>query len=119
MARRGPGSEADGSTDCQRHWENRQLTTMIAVIKDCLAAPSNLILAAILLSGCANTDRSDRQTDCAKARARYVKMKKSLGAYYATGTTSSAQIAIAEQRLRKAKKGYESACRRNAARRTN
>ena len=92
---------------------------MIAVIRDCLVAPSKLILAAILLSGCVTTERSDRQNDCAKARARYAKMRQSVSAYYATGTTSSAQIAIAERRLRKAKKDYESACGRNAARRAN
>ena len=92
---------------------------MIAVIKDYLVAPSNLILAVVLLSGCVTKDRSAHQNDCAKARARYAKMKQSVSAYYAAGTTSSAQIAIAERRLRKAKKDYQSACGRTAIRRAN
>lgn len=92
---------------------------MIASIKDSLFAPSTLVVAIVLLSGCASTDRSDRRSDCAKARARYAKMRRSVDSYYAAGTTSSAQIAIAERRLSRAKNDYESACGGRASRRGN
>jgi hypothetical protein len=87
-----------------------------ATIRDTLVAPATLILAAVLLSGCASKDRPDRQSDCARARSRYAQMKKSLHDYYAAGTTSSVQIEIAKSRLARAKKAYEEACGRGYSR---
>lgn len=92
---------------------------MITTIKDSPAATLSLILVTILLAGCTTTDRSDRPNDCAKARSRYAKMKSTVKGYYAAGTTSSAQIAIAERRLSKAKRDYESACGRGSRRQAN
>jgi len=94
-------------------------TVMTTVLKDYIFTRSALILAAVLLAGCTTTDRSERPNDCAKARSRYSKMKRTVQGYYSAGTTSSAQIAIAERRLSKARRDYESACGRGSRRRAN
>lgn len=65
---------------------------------------------SILLMGCATTDRSGFKNDCDYAKARYEEMQKSVRTYYALGTTSVAEIAVAERRLKKAKEEYEAAC---------
>jgi len=65
----------------------------------------------VLLTSCAtNTVRSDFDNDCDYARAHYEEMQTSVRTYYALGTTSVAEIAIAERRLKRAKNEYEAAC---------
>jgi hypothetical protein len=64
----------------------------------------------IFLTSCATTDRSGFDNDCDYAKARYEEMQTSVRTYYALGTTSVAEIAIAERRLKRAKNEYEAAC---------
>ena len=72
---------------------------------------SVIALVAALLSGCAsNTSRSDYESECDFAKARYQEMQESVRLYYALGTSSVAEIAVAERRLKKAKKEAEAAC---------
>lgn len=78
---------------------NREFYTALAIIFFC-----------ILFTGCATTDRSAYDNDCDYARAHYEEMQTSVRTYYVLGTTSVAEIAIAERRLKRAKDQYESAC---------
>jgi hypothetical protein len=70
-----------------------------------------VVLMAALSAGCAtNTSRADHESECDYAMAKYREMQESVRLYYALGTTSVAEIAIAERRLKKAKKEAEAAC---------
>jgi hypothetical protein len=69
------------------------------------------VFMAILLSGCATkTVRSDYDNDCDYARAYHQEMQTSVRTYYALGTTSVAEIAIAERRLKRAAEEMKKAC---------
>lgn len=68
-------------------------------------------LAAVLSNSCAsNTSRADYESECDYAMARYKEMQESVRLYYALGTTSVAEIAVAERRLKKAEREAEKAC---------
>jgi hypothetical protein len=70
-----------------------------------------VILIAALSASCAsNTSRADYESECDFAMARYKEMQESVRLYYALGTTSVAEIAVAERRLKKAEKEAEKAC---------
>jgi len=70
-----------------------------------------VILMAVLSAGCAtNTSRADHESECDYAMARYQEMQESVRLYYALGTTSVAEIAVAERRLKKAEREAEKAC---------
>jgi hypothetical protein len=68
-------------------------------------------LVLVLCVGCAtNTKRSDFDNECEYAKAKYQETQESARLYYALGTTSVAEIAVAERRVKKAKNAVESAC---------
>ena len=69
------------------------------------------IVVVLFVSGCAtNTNREDIDNDCDHARAFYEEMQESARLYYALGTTSVAEIAVAERRVKKAKEAVGVAC---------
>ena len=75
---------------------------------------NKVVYASILcssLTACAsNINRDDFDNDCDYSRAYLEEMQESARVYYALGSTTVAEVAVVENRVKKAKKGVEEAC---------
>jgi hypothetical protein len=68
------------------------------------------LVLLMILNACATTNRAEYESDCEHAKAYHQEMQDSVRTYYALGTTSVAEIAVAERRLKRAKEAMDSAC---------
>lgn len=72
---------------------------------------ASLLFAVLGLAGCASKSKyAHIEDDCERAKAYHADMLESVRVYYMLGSTSVAEVAVAERRLKKAREEVVEAC---------